>query len=186
MMMRFNKVINDIKEAMLQFCMEQSVMNGYSAEEEIQAVVKSAFDVFDKNQGTSLPVEPVYRYSMYAGEQFTDEILPAEIKENGELFERAIFLGSFLLDSYSSDTCESNLILRGYDVVYDINSKEIVLLYRIMTTDDDITTVYRVDTDIYEDFDVFEFVIDISAQIIIRLKQSLSIPNLSAILKEAA
>jgi hypothetical protein len=55
-----------------------------------------------------------------------------------------------------------------------------------MTTDDDITTIYRVDTDLYEDFDVFEFVIDISAQIMIRLKQSLSIPNLSAILKEAA
>lgn len=186
MMIRFNKISTQIKEAMFKFCMEQSVMNGYSDKAETYAIVKSAFNVIDKIQGTSLPVEPVYRYIMYAGEQFTDEILPADIKENGEIFKRTISLGSFLLDSYSSDTCEGNLIMRGYDVVYDIDSKEIVLLYRIMTTDDDITTVYRVDTDIYEDFDVFEFIIDISAQIIIRLKQSLSIPNISVILKEVA
>ena len=61
-------------------------------------------------------------------------------------------------------------------MVYDLDSQEIKLLYRIMTVDESVTTLYRVDTDLFEDFDVYEFMIDISSQMIGKLKQSLSIP----------
>lgn len=175
-MMRFTKLTDDMREAMFQFCLEQSAMNGYVGEEEIETLVDSAFDVFDKLPATSLPVAPLYRYNMYAGEQFTSEILPDDIKENGVLCRNSVMLGTFMIDSYSANTEEERAILRGYDVVYDIDSGEIQLVYRVMTTDDSVTTIYRVDTDIYEDFDVYEFVIDVSTQIMGRLKQSLSIP----------
>ena len=121
---------------------------------------------------------------MYAGEQYTDEIFPESIKENGTIYEKAIHLGTFMIDSYTADTEEARAIARGYDVVYDLESCEIKLLYRVMTTDDSVTTLYRVDTDVYEDFDVYEFVIDISSQIMGKLKQSLSVPMF--IVKEAA
>lgn len=185
MMMRFTKLTEDMREAMFQFCMEQTEMNGYTGEEEVEALVNSAFDVCDRIPATALPIVPVYRYHMYAGEQFTDEILPESIKENGTIYDRAIQLGTFMIDSYSADTEETKAIIRGYDVVYDLDSEEIKLLYRVMTTDNSVTTLYRVDTDLYEDFDVYEFIIDISAQIIGRLKQSLSVPVIVSI-KEAA
>jgi len=185
MIMRFTKLTDDMREAMFQFCMEQTEMNGYTGEEEIEVLVDSAFNVFEKIPATALPVVPVYRYHMYAGEQFTDEIFPDSIKENGKIYDRAVHLGTFMIDSYSADTEEAKAIARGYDVFYDIDSGEIKLLYRVMISDDSITTLYRVDTDIYEDFDVYEFVIDISTQIMGRLKQSLSIPVVVAV-KEAA
>ena len=79
-----------------------------------------------------------------------------------------------MTDTYTADDNEAATIARGYDVVYDIKSSEIKLLYRIMTTDDNLTTFYRVNTDVYEDFDVYEFIIDISSQIVGKLKQSIS------------
>lgn len=176
MMMKFTKLTDNVKEAMLQFCFEQETMNRYANEEEVKNIIESAFAVLNRMPAVSLPVVPIYRYHMYAGEQFTDEILPNSIKENGILYDEAIHLGTFMLDSYSADTEEAKAIIRGYDVVYDLDSKEIKLLYRLMTTDNSVTTLYRVDTDLYEDFDVYEFIIDISAQIIGKLKQSLSVP----------
>ena len=177
MMIRFTKITEDLQEALLQFCMEQESMNGYVYQEEIQGLVESAFMVMNKMSDTSLNVSPIYRYHMYAGEQFTNEILPDSIKENGILYDKMIHLGGFMIDSYSADTEEIRAVIRGYDVVYDLESGEIKLLYRIMTTDENVTTLYRIDTDLFEDFDVHEFVIDISSQIIGRLKQSLSVPK---------
>lgn len=185
MMMRFTKITDNMKEAMLQFCFEQETMNRYANEEEVKNMVESAFAVLNRMPTVSLPVVPVYRYHMYAGEQYTDEILPNSIKENGILYDEAIHLGTFMLDSYSADTEETRAIIRGYDVVYDLDSEKIKLLYRLMTADNSVTTLYRVDTDLYEDFDVNEFMIDISAQIIGKLKQSLSIP-MTFTIEEAA
>lgn len=186
MMMRFTKITEDMQEALMQFCFEQETMNRYANEEEIESVIESAFAVMNKIPDASLPIAPIYRYHMYAGEQFTDEILPYSIRENGVLYEEMIHLGTFMLDSYSANTEEAKGIVRGYDVIYDIESQEIKLLYRIMTTDDSVTTLYRVDTDLYEDFEACEFVIDLTSQIISRLEQSLSIPlTLTMNIKEA-
>lgn len=184
MMMRFTKLTESMREAMFQFCFEQETMNRY-ANEEVENIVESAFAVLNRMSAVSLPVVPVYRYHMYAGEQYTDEILPESIRENGVIYDRAVQLGTFMLDSYSADTEESKAIIRGYDVIYDLDSEEIKLLYRVMIADDSVTTLYRVDTDLYEDFDVYEFMIDISAQIIGKLKQSLSVPMMITI-KEVA
>lgn len=170
---------------MLQFCFEQETMNRYANEEEVENIVESAFAVLNRMSAVSLPVVPVYRYHMYAGERYTSEMLPESIKENGILYDNAVHLGTFMLDSYSADMEEAKAIIRGYDVIYDLDSKEIKLLYRLMTADNSVTTLYRVDTDLYEDFDVYEFMIDISTQIIGKLKQSLSIP-MTFTIKETA
>lgn len=185
MMMRFTKLNDDMRDALLQFCFEQNELNGYTEEGEIETLVESAFEVLKKPDGTSLPVTPIYRYNMYAGEQFTGEILPDDIKENGIICRNAVMLGTFTLDTYTANTEEDRAIVRGYDVYYDIDSEEICLIYRVVTTDDSVTTIYRVDTDVYEDFDVYEFVISISAQLMGKLKQSLSVPMMITI-KEAA
>lgn len=181
-MMRFTKVTEDIREALFQFCMEQAFTNSYVGAEEIEILMESAFAVLDRIKPSGLPVVPVYRYQLYAGEQFTDEILPQSIKENGVLYDRSVCLGTFALDSYS-DTAEQKTIIRGYDVVYDLDSGGIRLLYKISIADDSVKTLYRVDTDLYEDFDVYKFIIDLTSQISTRLKQSLCVVQCG---KEAA
>ena len=60
---------------------------------------------------------------------------------------------------------------------YDMESGLVKLVYRIMAENNSMTALYRVDTDYYEDFDVYEFIIDIAAQVINKLKLSLSIPQ---------
>lgn len=184
MMMRFTKVAENIQAALVQFCMEQKSMNGYADKEDIEALVESAFAVMNRIPQTSVKVLPIYRYHMYTGEQYTDEIFPDSIKENGVLYDRIIHIGTFVIDSYAANSEGKRAILRGYDVVYDLDSQEIKLLYHIMTADESVTTLYRVDTDLFEVFDVYEFMIDISSQMIGKLKQSLSIPVIVTVNKK--
>ena len=88
---------------------------------------------------------------------------------------RGIQLGAFIVDGYSADTTDK-VIMRGYDVVYDPDEKVIKLLYRIMISDEDITTVYRVETELYEDFDVYSFILDVTSQMAGKLRQGAFIP----------
>lgn len=173
MMMKFTKIAEDMQGAMVQFCMEQGAMNGYVDEETVENMVESAFAVMNRIYGAALPKVPLYRYHMYAGDEFTDEIFPNSIKENGVLYDNIIHLGTFKADGYY-DKLTDDTVYRGYDVVYDTEEQKIRLLYRIQTKDNSVTTLYRVDTELFEDFDVYEFIIDISVQIISRLKQSVS------------
>ena len=174
-MMRFTKIAEDIQAALTQFCILQN--DGYICDEEIESIVESAFTVFGRFRDTSLPAAPVFRYQMYAGVQYTDEILPESIKENGILYDRCIHLGTFSLDSYGDTADNTKIVVRGYDVFYDMESGLVKLVYRIMAENNSMTALYRVDTDYYEDFDVYEFIIDIAAQVINKLKLSLSIPQ---------
>lgn len=185
MMMSFIKITEDIQKAIVQFCIKQQSVNGYTKAEETETLAKSAFLVMNRIPDTRLPVAPIYRYHIYAGAEYTDELFPFSIKENGILYENSIHLGTFMLNSYSAGTKN---IVRGYDVIYDLDTKKLRLLYRISTADDYVKTIYRVDTDLYEDFDANEFIIDISSQLIGKLKQSLSYPEsmITVKVKEAA
>lgn len=174
-MLRFSKIAEDIQAALTQFCVLQN--DGYIGDEEIENIVESAFTVFGRFSDTSLPAAPVFRYHMYAGEQYTDEIFPETVKDNGILYDSCIHLGTFSLDSYGDTADKTKTVVRGYDVFYDMESGMVKLVYRIMTENNSMTSLYRVDTYYYEDFDVYEFIIDISAQIINKLKLSLSIPQ---------
>ena len=174
MMMRFTKISEDIFEALVQFCSNQNCASGYVSEDEIESLVESAIVVMNKIPEAKLPVVELYQYNMFAGGEFTDEILPENIKEKGLLYDNVIHLGTFMIDSYATNTKEMNAIVTGYDVIYDIKNTEIKLLYKVMITNDSVTTLYRIDTDLYEDFDVYEFIIDLTSQLTVRLRQGLS------------
>ncbi len=175
MMMRFEAITDDMREAVFRFCMEQCSMNRTVSVDEIKKLVTTAFDVFNKVPYAGIGTTPFYSYHMYAGEQYTNEILPENIKQDGLITARGIQLGAFIVDGYSADTTDK-VIMRGYDVVYDPDEKVIKLLYRIMISDEDITTVYRVETELYEDFDVYSFILDVTSQMSGKLRQGAFIP----------
>lgn len=181
-MMRFTRITDRMREAVMQFCMEQECLNGYAAADLTEIMLKSAYMVYEKYPAAVLPVAPVYRYSICAGEGFTEEILPEEIKKKGIIYQNCVHLGSFMIDGYSDESGETSVI-RGYDVLYDCDSNEVKLFYRITTSDSNVTTNYRIETEIYERFDFYEFIIDLSAQLLGKNMQGYSLP---VSVKEAA
>lgn len=168
--MIFAAIKNEIKDALLCFCLEQCSTYGGVAVDEVENLVNKAFEVFGKNPSGMIDPISLYRYHLYAGEQYTDEILPDNIKENGVICERCLHLGTFLANEYSNNT--DKIITRGYDVVYDLDREEMLLLYRVVYSDNDVVTIYRVETEWFEDFDVTEFMLDLTVQIAAKLKQN--------------
>ena len=99
--------------------------------------------------------------------KFNDEV---ETESDENIYsERCLHLGTFLANEYSNT---EKIITRGYDVVYDLNREEMILLYRVVFSDNNIVTIYRVETEWIEDFDVTEFMLDLTAQITAKLNQN--------------
>lgn len=171
-MIRYANISADLKEAMLKFCMEQSACVGF---EEVKRLVDSAFTTFNKIPEKWFKVMPVFSYLLYMRGNYADEILPNSIKENGVIIERGINLGTFIIDHYSCDTGEK--IVRGYDVVYDLDKREIALIYRIEVMDKGVRNLYRVETDLFEDFDVWQFMFDITSDISDTLRRKIALPT---------
>ena len=168
--MIFAAIKNEIKDALLCFCLEQCSVNGGVTVDEVENLVNKAFSVFGKNPCAHIDPISMYRYHLYAGEQYTYEIFPDEVRDNGVLCERCLHLGTFLANEYSDNT--DKIITRGYDVVYDLDREEMILLYRVVFSDNNIVTIYRVETEWIEDFDVTEFMLDLTAQIAAKLNQN--------------
>ncbi len=176
--MIFAAIKNEIKDALLCFCLEQCSASGGVFVDEVEKLVNKAFELFGKTPCAHIDPVSLYRYHLYAGERYTDEILPQNIKENGVICKRGLHLGTFLANEYSNNT--DKIITRGYDVVYDLDRDEMVLLYRVVFSDNEVVTIYRVETEWIEDFDVTEFMLDLTSQISAKLKQ-----NGNIILEEA-
>lgn len=168
--MIFAAIKNEIKDALLCFCLEQCSVNGGVDVCEVENLVNKAFEVFEKNSCAHIDPISMYRYHLYAGERYTEEIFPDNIKENGIICERCLHLGTFLAKEYSDNV--NKIITRGYDVVYDLESEEMLLLYRVMYSDNSVVTIYRVETEYFEDFDVTGFMLDLTSQIAGKLKKN--------------
>lgn len=170
-MIRYVNIADDLKEAMLKFCVEQSP---YESVEDIKKLVDSAFSTFEKIPKKWFRITPVYRYIFYVGDNYIDEIYPDSVKENGVLIERAVYLDTFIIGHYICDSGER--IKRGYDIYYDLDKREISLVYRIEVINNGVKNTYRVETDLFEDFDAWEFMFDITTDVSNILKQNLIIP----------
>lgn len=168
--MIFAAIKNEIKDALLCFCLEQCSANGGASVCEVENLVNKAFEVFAKNPSGMIDSISLYRYHLYAGEKYTEEIFPDNIKENGVICERCLHLGTFLANEYSNNT--DKIISRGYDLVYDLDIEQMLLIYRVVYSDNDVVTIYRVETEWFEDFDVTEFMLDLTAQITAKLNQN--------------
>ena len=88
------------------------------------------------------------------------------------LFPAAVHLATLGCGEYISDGGIQKLVTRGYDVVYDLVTEEIRLLYRIVNNDEAVTSVYRVEVDSLENFDVQEFIIEVTAQMLNKLRHN--------------
>ena len=158
----------------LPFSAKEIEQSPYESVEDIKKLVDSAFSIFEKIPKKWFRITPVYRYIFYVGDNYIDEIYPDSVKENGVLIERAIYLDTFIIGHYICDSGER--IKRGYDIYYDLDKREISLVYRIEVINNGVKNTYRVETDLFEDFDAWEFMFDITTDVSNILKQNLIIP----------
>lgn len=179
MIMKFKNVSDGMKNALFDFCMKQTCFKRYATYEEIEEMVYGAFYEMEGIPSTYFTVSPVYRYSMKANENLKEELLPCKASENSIMYQRAITLGTFMMDGFVSDCDDEVIATRGYEVIYDLDSREIKLLYYVTTRNDEITSMYRVEADMFEGFDEFIFIPELKYQMIEQLKQSLYVPSVA-------
>ena len=171
-MMRFSLINDEMQAAMVQFCTEQDILSEYLPEDEIESLVEAAFNVMNRIPNTGLHETEIYRYHFYTENDAQQEIFPDYIKDNGLLFPSAIHLATINCDEYISDSGIQKLVTCGYDVIYDLVTEEIRLLYRIVNNDAAVTSVYRVEADSLEDFDAREFIIEVTSQMLAKLRHN--------------
>ena len=167
-MMRFSKINEEMQAAMVQFCIEQEIMSPYDEDDEIEKLVESAFSVMNRVPNSVLHETPIYRYHFF-GDKAEKEIFPDTVKENGLLISAAIHLATIHTEEYISDGGIQKLVTSSCDVVFDMETEEIRLLYRIVNSDEAVTSVYRTEIETLDIFDAREFIIEVTAQLLNKL-----------------
>ncbi|MBO6229106.1 MAG: hypothetical protein J6O50_00935 [Ruminiclostridium sp.] len=162
--------VSKIYDALVEFCVQQS--NGRVGIERINAVVADGLRMIMKCPSPRFYSEKVLSYTVIIDGKKMDELLYNDMHDNSVICPEGIWLGSFLIDDDSYIERGDTILFTGYDIIYDPAADEIVLLYIVAADtdgDSDITTVYRVRTDMFEDFSLEGFVYGLAAQICTRL-----------------
>ena len=112
---------------------------GYLSNEEIGYFMEGAFEVLNRIPEADMKEYAVYSYHFCTYEEYMDEIYPEHIRETGLLTNRAVHLASVPQSRYYTD--DGIMIECGYDVIYDMNSDRIMLMYYIITANRAFTTI---------------------------------------------
>ena len=166
--MKFMTITNGMIDALHDFIMEQMTddLDAY----DVYSMLDAAFEQLDRIKGGVLPVGSIQRYAFTAVGGYSDDILPVEKENCGTIYKNMIHLGTVFTDKFEMDEPTEKKMICGYDVVYDLDSCEVKALYRIEFSDSDVTTVYRVETERFEDLFAAEFIISLSVQIAEKLR----------------
>ena len=84
----------------------------------------------------------------------------------------------------AADDAKIKQISSCYDVVYDTEKKSIMLLYRLMIVDSEMTTIYRTESDEYEFFDSYQFMMELVAHLSAKLHRKASMKETSGVIHE--
>ncbi|MBR1831012.1 MAG: hypothetical protein IJ784_01095 [Ruminiclostridium sp.] len=153
----------DVYDALVEFCVQQS--NGAVPIEKINEVVCSAFSVFSKFPRKHMASREIMNYAILDEGRNVDDILYDEARENAVICDNGVILGTFMIKDGSYIKSKAISLICGYDVVYDTDNDEIMLVYVVHALAADGTmTMYRVPTDVMEDFDLCGFVVSVVTQ----------------------
>ena len=168
-MMRFITITNKLMEAIVEMCIEQEdCCYDYEANE-IRAMLEAAFSELGKIRNGVLPLAILNRYVITASDDYTGELILPAADRNNALFVDMAHLAYFKLDSYISDDGRKT-VERGYDIVYVEEYNEVIPVFTLTVTDDDITSVYRVESFEMDNFNTPEFIISLAVQLADKLR----------------
>ena len=149
-------------EAIFNFILEQND-DCTVADYNIDSMLDTAVSELGNIRGGVLPVTTIHRYNISVKGDDTDFLFPREIEEKGVLYKNMVHLGTFGTDEYESS--DDKVITGGYDVIYDLDSCSVKVLYRVEISDDDVTTVYRVETDCMPGLYAGKFIVSFAVQL---------------------
>lgn len=169
-MMRFIKLTNGMKEALVTFCMAHDECCCEYSDGMIRAMIDTAFEQLEKLNEV-LPVSELSSYDLTVSGGVTGDIYPPEMAARNMISDEMVHLASFTLDEYISRRTDK-VIKRGYDIIYDLTICEVIPVYTISITDEQVTSVYRVECSKMEDLDPTDFVISLAVQLSERMSNA--------------
>ena len=155
--------ISKIQEALVEFCRYQT--DYVATEKEIRKLIGSAFAAAEYRRRVSLITHEISSYAVELdGEDETgfwnDEAFDASL-----VSEEGVIIGTFLEEPIEGSVGGEVTISKGYQVVYDCITDDILLLYVVSTeSTDGMTTYYRVKTEEFEDFSLYGFIVSVAMQ----------------------
>ena len=154
--------VQKIKEALVDFCMEQSEYD--LSERTVRSLVDSAFDVMCSYPHDELPSQRIQGYTVFRNGKERTELFDDDTYYDVEVCT-GVLLGTFAIDSDEPGECGILTFARGYDIVYDPVFDEIRILFIIAAEGLGVMSAYRFETSNFVDFDLYGFVIGLAAQI---------------------
>lgn len=164
--MRFITFTDEIIYAICEFCEEQNTDTNYQ-DYDILGMLYSAADEFAKISGV-LPVTAIHRYHICCKD--SQNILSEKAENDGAIYDNVVHLGTFNVSVYDDEDIPGHKITCGYDVIYDIMDKKVKLLYRVEIANEFVTWLYRVEDNIFENFEAAEFLVSLSIQLAQKLR----------------
>ena len=160
--------IKKIQEALVDFCQYQT---GYVAtEREVRKLLESAFAAADYTRKVSLITHEISSYAVELDGEDEMEFWNDEAFDASLVSEDGVILGTFLEEPLGGSVGGEVTVSKGYQVVYDCTDDKIMLLYVVSTeSTDGMTTYYRVETEEFEDFSLYGFIVSVAMQTCINL-----------------
>lgn len=160
--------VKKVNDALVEFCIEQTM--GSVDICKINNLVKWSLDSVMECERKHLLARKIMSYTVYKDRKAVDDLLYNGAHENSVICENGIVLGKFMIKDSSYIDSGALSFTCGYDVVYDTDKDEILLLYIVGAVSNDGTmTIYRVPTDVFEDFELNGFMIDLTAQMCLNI-----------------
>ena len=153
--------ISKIQEALVDFCLFQT--DYIASEREVRKLLESAFAAADYTRKVSLITHEISSYAVELDGEDETEFWNDEAFDSSLVSEDGVILGTFLEEPISGSVGGEVTVSKGYQVVYDVITDKILLLYVVSTeSTDGMTTYYRTEVEEFEDFALYGFIVSVA------------------------
>ncbi len=155
--------ISKIQEALVEFCRYQAEYT--VSETEVRKLIDSAFSAAQYTRRVSLITHEISSYAIELDGEDETEIWDDEAFDASLVSEDGVIIGTFFEEPMGGSIGGEVMVSKGYQVVYDCATDDILLFYVVGTeSTDGLNTFYRVETEDFKDFNIYGFIVSVAAQ----------------------
>ncbi len=155
--------ISKIQEALVEFCRFQAEYT--VSETEVRKLIDAAFSAAEYTRRVSLVTHEISSYAVELDGEDETEFWDDDAFDASLVCEDGVILGTFLDEPLGGSVGGEVTVSKGYQVIYDCDTDDIMLLYVVSTeSTDGMTTYYRVETEDFKNFNIYKFIVSVAMQ----------------------
>ena len=155
--------ISKIQEALVEFCRFQAEYT--VSETEVRKLIDAAFSAAEYTRRVSLVTHEISSYAVELDGEDETEFWDDDAFDASLVCEDGVILGTFLDEPLGGSVGGEVTVSKGYQVIYDCDTDDILLLYVVSTeSTDGMTTYYRVETEDFRNFNIYRFIVSVAMQ----------------------